>query len=41
MCWIMVLCPVVTLASLPLDISTDTLLVPFDALKESEEETVL
>ena len=39
MCWIMVVCPVVTLASLPLDISIDTLLVPFDAFKGSDEES--
>lgn len=30
-CWIMVVCPVITLVSLPIDISIDTLLVPFDA----------
>lgn len=30
-CWISVVCPVITLASLPIDISLDTLLVPFDA----------
>lgn len=30
-CWIMVVCPVITLVSLPIDISIDTLLVPDDA----------
>jgi uncharacterized protein YceK len=30
-CWIMVVCPVITLVSLPIDISIDTLLVPYDA----------
>ena len=30
-CWIMVICPVITLVSLPIDISIDTLLVPYDA----------
>lgn len=30
-CWIMVACPVITLVSLPIDISIDTLLVPYDA----------
>lgn len=30
-CWIMVVCPVITLASLPIDISIDTLLVPYVA----------
>jgi len=30
-CWIMVVCPVITSASLPIDISIDTLLVPYDA----------
>lgn len=29
--WIMVVCPVITLVSLPVDISIDTLLVPYDA----------
>lgn len=29
-CWIMVICPVITLVSLPIDISIDTLLVPYD-----------
>lgn len=30
-CWMMVVCPVITLVSLPIDISIDTLLVPYDA----------
>lgn len=30
-CWMMVVCPVITLTSLPIDISIDTLLLPFDA----------
>lgn len=30
-CWMMVVCPVITLASLPINISIDTLLLPFDA----------
>ncbi|BAP77188.1 YceK/YidQ family lipoprotein [Stutzerimonas stutzeri] len=29
-CWIMVVCPIITLASLPIDVSIDTLLVPYD-----------
>ncbi|MGL4318310.1 MAG: hypothetical protein ACRCTL_17065 [Pseudomonas sp.] len=37
-CWIMVVCPVVTLASLPIDISIDTVLIPFDALKSREQK---
>ncbi len=37
-CWIMVVCPVMTVASLPIDVSIDTLLIPFDALKSSEQK---
>jgi uncharacterized protein YceK len=35
-CWMMVVCPVITLASLPIDISIDTVLIPYDALKQQE-----
>lgn len=41
MCWIMVVCPFITTASLPLDISIDTLLMPFDALNNHDEKVEL
>lgn len=41
MCWIMVACPLITAASLPLDISIDTLLIPFDALNDHDKTTEL
>ncbi|HDZ56398.1 MAG TPA: YceK/YidQ family lipoprotein [Pseudomonas xinjiangensis] len=30
-CWYMIVCPFITVASLPLDVAVDTLLLPFDA----------
>ncbi len=35
-CWLMVVCPVITAVSLPLDIALDTVLVPFDALSATQ-----
>lgn len=41
MCWIMVVCPLITVASLPIDISIDTLLLPFDAINKQDEKAEL
>ncbi|BCQ63209.1 hypothetical protein PBOI14_49590 [Pseudomonas sp. Boi14] len=32
-CWVMVVCPILMIASLPLDAALDTVLLPYDALQ--------
>ncbi|SEB77662.1 Uncharacterized conserved protein YceK [Pseudomonas saponiphila] len=32
-CWVMVVCPILMIASLPLDAAADTLLLPYDAFQ--------
>ncbi len=38
-CWMSVVCPLFTLVTLPVDITLDTLLLPYDALKPGTEGT--
>ncbi|KAF0865852.1 YceK/YidQ family lipoprotein [Pseudomonas sp. LD120] len=33
MCWVSVVCPILMIASLPLDAALDTVLLPYDASK--------
>nr|WP_256671251.1 YceK/YidQ family lipoprotein [Pseudomonas sp. SSM44] len=38
MCWMMVVCPLITVVSLPLDVAIDTLLLPVDALSDRDDK---
>lgn len=40
MCYLMVVCPLITLVSVPVDAAVDTLLLPFDLLAVGDEEAV-
>jgi uncharacterized protein YceK len=40
-CWMSVVCPVITLISLPIDIAIDTALIPYDAVKDHEQSQAL
>ncbi|MBB1518302.1 YceK/YidQ family lipoprotein [Aquipseudomonas guryensis] len=37
LCWMMIVCPLVVVASLPIDVLIDTALLPVDALAEEEQ----